>query len=203
MIPALPWLASLLTLVFALRLRGFRRIFGVVFALEIAADAALTGPWSPIPPGTAAATAAGVVFVIAGDLRYFVAYEHVAGGKARLLRAVGLAFVVPVVSHVLALASPRAFANERVVYLVYELLFVLLAAIMLARAGRLPEASRKVAREITAFELAQYGLWAGADAILLKTGSDAGYAPRIAANVMYYALFVAFVLWRAPREEGA
>ena len=43
------------------------------------------------------------------------------------------------------------------------------------------------------FVLLYYGLWATADAIILATGSDLGFAVRVVPNVLYYGGLIAVI----------
>jgi hypothetical protein len=147
------------------------------------------------------------VFVIVGDARYFVLVERARAGRldaSALALAGGLSFVVPIASWLPQLAWPAAFANGRHVFLLYEVMFVALAAAMrvwlprrLARAGADDEA-RRWALRVTHFELAQYALWATSDLVILA-GYDLGFALRLVPNAMYYILYLPFVAWSAPR----
>jgi hypothetical protein len=201
LVTALPCVVALVVLVAAQWRRGFARGFGTVFAVGIAADAWLNGAWSPIPAATALATAVEVFFVIFGDFRYFVVLEHALEGKLALVRAAGWAFIVPVTTQLVRWAAPRMAHDDRSTYLLYELLFVGLAAgIWLLRLPR-GSAAARLARRATVFEIVQYAIWAGADVGLMKTGHDAFYAVRIVANLMYYVAFVPTMLRFIPRDE--
>ncbi|HSQ67420.1 MAG TPA: hypothetical protein VLM85_29620 [Polyangiaceae bacterium] len=217
LVTALPCVVALIVLIAAQWRRGFARGFGTVFAIGIAADAWLNGPWTPVRAGTALATAVGVFFVIFGDFRYFVLLEHAlvephAGaqrgigrtedGKLALVRAAGWAFLVPVTSQLVRWASPRVAHDERSTFLLYELLFFGVAVgIWFFRLPRGTPAAR-LARRATLFEILQYAIWAGADVGLIKTGHDAFYALRIVANLLYYVAFVPTMLRWIPREKA-
>jgi hypothetical protein len=170
-----------------------------VFTLEILADATLTSAWSPVPP--AWGTAVAVVFVILGDLRYFVLL-----GRARWphmpprawVAASALALVVPIASQLLERAHPAPFSNPRTTFLLYELLFALFAGALRVWLGRTPGEAKRWAIRVTDFEIVQYALWALADVVILA-GYDAGFALRLLPNTMYYVFFLPFVAWTAPR----
>jgi hypothetical protein len=208
--PVLFWIGGAAFVAALARRMPFLYGYLVVFALEILADATLTGPWSPVPGIKALATVVPLVFVILGDARYFVLVERARAGRldARAIGvAAGLSLVVPITSWVPQLVWPAAFADSRHVFLLYELMFVALAAGMrawlpqrLARAGDDDEAraSARWAIRATEFELAQYALWAASD-VLILAGFDAGFALRLLPNAMYYVLFLPFVAWSAPR----
>jgi len=186
----LPCIAAIIVVGLALlRKDAFVRAYGALFGVAIAADAYLNGPWTFVKSGTGWATAVSVLFVILGDFRYFVALE-VSLQNARIwLRALGWAFIVPVTVQIVRWSVPRIEKDERATFLLYEISFFALAVAM--RAARVPRAkNRKLAARVTAFELAQYGLWIAADVGLVATDADAFYAPRLAANLMYYVAFV-------------
>lgn len=204
--PLFFWLAAIVfVMVLASRL-PFLAGFLVVFTFEIAADALATGALSPIPKGASWGTPVAVAFVILGDLRYFLLVERFAGKErpfaAVLGAAAAWAFVVPVVSFALRSALPSLASPARVTWLTYELLFLGLALVMrfavLPRraAGASPEVRRWLA-EVTVFEIVQYALWATADVVILA-GLPVGFLLRLVPNAMYYALFLPFVLLRAP-----
>jgi hypothetical protein len=205
------WLAALvLVLVVASRL-PFLAGFLVVFAFEIAADALFTGPLSILPKGASWATPVVVAFVILGDLRYFLLVERFARADRSLGRifasATAWAFVVPVTSFALRSAIPSIAAPVRVTFLTYELLFFALAlalrvAVLPRRAAGAPPEVRRWLSEVTAFEIVQYALWAAADVAILS-GAELGWLLRLAPNAMYYALFLPFVLLRAPASLRA
>lgn len=179
--------------------------------LLIALDALATGSWSPIPADTAASTAAGVGFVILGDLRYFVLLERyslpggpggAAGPLRGLLRALGLSLLIPVLFEVVSLALPTVFAEPRRKFLGYEVLF--LGLLLGVRWGLLPRRLAAGGQDLrgwllrlTTFEVVQYGLWALADVIILA-GARAGLLLRLLPNVLYYVVFIPFAYLTAP-----
>jgi len=194
------------------RLRDpFVRTFLLLFGVEIALDAWCTGAWSPLGEGALAQNVA-IVFVILGDWRYFVLVERYAGcveprgGASPWLRALPWAVAIPILSGVGTRVLPEIFDSLRWIYLVYELMFLVLALVLALyvlprRLASVPEQVRRFILAITWFEIAQYALWAYADVVILEHG-DIGYAFRLVPNAMYYALFLPFVLWWAPRAEA-
>jgi hypothetical protein len=188
----LPCIAALLVVLLATRKAGFARAYGVGFGVAIAADAYLNGPWTFVRQGTAAATAISIFFVILGDFRYFVLIEHALGTKRPLLRAAGWAFVIPVAAQALRWIFPKLATDERSTYLVYELMFFVLACAIAF--SRVRGKASRLARDATAFEIGQYALWALADIALMTTHNDAFFALRLVPNLMYYVAFVPFVL---------
>jgi hypothetical protein len=190
----------------------FIRLFVIVFGVEIALDAWCTGAWSPLGDAGLAQNIA-ILFVILGDLRYFVLVERYAtGGSPRdgaspWLRALGWALIIPILSGLGARVFPEFFASARWIYLVYELMFLALALVLgvVVLPKRLDGVAAPVRRFVLAltwFQAAQYALWAYADVVILSFG-DVGYAFRLIPNAFYYALFLPFVLTRAPRLEPA
>jgi hypothetical protein len=195
---ALPCAASLAIIAWAWRKSVIPHAYATVFAIAIAADAYLNGPWTFVKSGTAWATTASVFFVIFGDFRYFVVLEECMQNAWKLPRAVGWAFVVPVTAQIIRWRFPRIESDERSTFLVYELLFFVLAAITLA--VRVPRAKRQgPARRATQFEIVMYATWIIADVGLMTFGNDVFYGIRLVANLMYYVALVPFM----TRQLGA
>jgi hypothetical protein len=204
-VPVMAWIGCAVALALALvrrRLAPYAAILAVVCAL----DAWLTGAWTPLAQDSLAMSAAGVTFVIAGDFRWFVLLERAARTKttlAGLLTALGLAFIVPGLAQI---ARAAGLSNMRKTFLAYELAFFALAIVMRAAVlpRRLPASGawRTFALRMTAFEIAQYGLWATADILLLATNADAAYLLRMVPNSMYYTLFLIAAVALAPAEDG-
>jgi hypothetical protein len=174
----------------------FLRLFAVVFQIEILADAWLTSPWSLLP----ASSAVSVTFVILGDLRFFVLLERFSFPD-RIHRwtasALVLSFIVP-----LASIPAQSFWSGRVLFLIYELAFLVLAAVIrfLVLPRRAIDSSiRSWLVRLTNFEMIQYATWAFADVIILL-GADVGFLVRLIPNTMYYAAFVPFACFSAPEE---
>jgi uncharacterized membrane protein YpjA len=87
--------------------------------------------------------------------------------------------------------------GSRVLYLVYEVFFFALTLALLARH---PGPKRAPwLRTVSRFVLLYYGLWATADALLLVTGSDAGFALRVVPNLLYYGGLIAVIGWAGSR----
>jgi hypothetical protein len=195
------WLAGLALLPVIVRLRGFIRRYLLAFTIAISVDALLSGALSPIggaPP--AFGTAVALVFVLLGDLRFFLLVERFARRRSYVARALGLTMVVPV----LVIPVRLAAAPDRVLWLTYESLFVALAValrtiVLPRRLHHVPVATRRFLFALTTFQIVQYGLWASADLLLLRD-VGLGWGLRVAANTMYYAGFLAFVALRAPAE---
>ncbi len=206
-LPLLPFLTAPIVLVLGLRLRSLLGWVVAVFAVEIALDAWLTGSLSPIHAPPQLGWVVPVVFVILGDLRYFVVIEACAprpvAWRAALV-STGLAFIVPVTTQIARAISKRVHDDDSVNYLVYELLFFGLAAtfrlfVVPSRTKDSDPERRALALRVTEFEIVQYGLWACADILILSGLEGPGYALRIAPNVLYYVGFLFFV-WSSARS---
>ncbi len=205
-VPVAAWVGCAVAVAIAL-VRRRMVAYTAFFALVCALDAWLTGPWTPLRADSLATTAAGVIFVIAGDFRWFVLLARSARKKTTLagvLIALGLAFIVPVLAQI---ARAAGLSDMRKTFLAYELLFFVLAIVMRAIVlpRRLPASGawRTFALRMTAFEITQYGLWAAADILLLATGADAVYLLRMIPNLLYYAGFLIAATALAPRENDA
>jgi len=186
----IPCVVALVVLVLAQRKRRLPRTYATVFSIAIAADAYLNGPWTPVKASIA--WMVGVFFVILGDFRYFVVFEEATQNRAKLVRAVVWAFVVPVTAQIIRWSIPRIEHDERSTFLLYEILFFVLAA--LTQTFRVPRAKEwDMASRATTFELVQYGTWILADVGLIVSGSDAFWLLRLVANLIYYVAFVPFM----------
>lgn len=189
-LPILPTLAACGMLLASARgafeTRSARHV-AVTFALLAAVDAWLNGPWTPLPATSPWASASAVAGVILGDLRYFLIVRlGRMAFRAALLRALGLALLVPVLSQ-LVVRVPFPDLTPRVLFLIYELaLLVLLVVEHLRRTPR-----DHTSRALLRFELAQYGLWVLAD-VLLLAHVEAGYGLRVLPNLLYYVAFAPF-----------
>lgn len=213
--PAAFWIAGVAFLAWWSRRQAFLVGFFALFTVEILADALASGALSPISPASAWATPASIAFILLGDFRYFLLVERFtrrpdiaareATSPAAWATAAGLSLLVPVASAVVNQAA--RFADVRWTYLVYEAMFFALALalrfVVLPRrlAGARADVRRWLLR-VTLFQVAQYGLWALADVVILR-GVDAGFLLRLIPNAMYYALFLPFVAATTPREIAA
>jgi hypothetical protein len=92
---------------------------------------------------------------------------------------------------------PESSSGPRVLFFVYEVLFVALTLALLRLHPRV--AAVPWLTPVSHFVLVYYGLWATADAILLTTGSDLGFALRVVPNVLYYGGLIAVIGWAASR----
>jgi hypothetical protein len=210
--PILLWIAAALALVFCLnrpRLDPRVRLYCVILGVLSLLDAWLTsnaiygvGEFS----GWLASTVP-LFFVLAGDYRYLLLLGIAAERGAiqidarRLLAAAALVAIVPIFSQAVVAALPASLAGPRVLFLVYEVSFMLLtAALMVWHPGA---RSGSWVAPVSRFVLLYYGLWATADVIILATGSDLGYLLRVVPNVLYYGGLIAVIGWAASRAGDA
>jgi hypothetical protein len=203
-VPGTPWLVSLAFLAVLAASPGRRRGLFASLAILVAVDAWLNGPLTPLAGATAPVrTGVGLAFVLVGDFRYFLVAELAAsGGAGAWRRALLFTFVVPLV----ALPVRLLDVPERVLWLVYETAFLVLALVLrhVVWPRRLRGGSGDVTaavRALTTFQVVQYGLWASADVMLLA-GLDAGWLVRLVPNILYYGAFVPFAWWWLEGAEG-
>jgi hypothetical protein len=207
--PLLLWVAAVLGLLVALSRRGRSpavRTFCIALTILSLLDAWLTTTHVPgLGPLTGrAASLVPLAFVLLGDFRYFLFVESarrdgtLAIDARRVATAGAWTLLVPVASQLVvgALGSDE----PRVLFLVYELLFVVLAlgiaARYLPRHAGAPAWTGRVTRYVALY----YGLWATADTIILTTGADVGFLLRVLPNALYYGGLVAVIAWTAPRS---
>jgi hypothetical protein len=211
--PVFFWMAGLGLLIAVTRRLAFLYAYLVAFVIEILADVTLNGALSPVPPNGRLAGVLGALFIVLGDARYFVLVARAMQASGALtprswIRAFAIAVVVPAASYAATFAFPSTFANARVLYLAYEIAFLVLALAVRAWLARRAwpgdddGRDRRSALLATSFEIAQYGLWAMADVVILM-GHDVGYALRLVPNAMYYALFLPFAWLIAPERMRA
>ena len=148
--------------------------------------------------GGVASRAVPLFFVLAGDFRYLLLLAAArSDGSVRpeargAATALGLTLVVPLSSQAILAVLPGE-PGTRVLYLVYELLFFAFTLVLLARH---PGVRRAVwMRSVSRVVLVYYGLWATADALILATGADAGFALRVIPNVLYYGGLIVVIGW--------
>lgn len=193
-----------LALLFAIARRlPFLYAYLSVFLVVILADATVTGAWSPVPLGTGAYTAFSVIFIILGDVRYFLLAERVTRPRDRLLAtlafSIPMSLLVPVATGIMTRTIPL-MADTRVLYAVYELsMVVIVLALDRYRFGRrdVDPAVRRWVHEVSLLFATLYFGWGACD-LLLLADIELGHLLRIIPNVLYYAVFLPFVLLRAP-----
>jgi hypothetical protein len=217
--PAAFWAAGLAFLAWWMRRKPFLTAFVALFTVEILADALSSGAWSPVTLlHSPAEQPLSIAFVILGDWRYFLVAERYARSPsarpgdatapAAWASSIALSFVVPIASAIANRHLPAGLAADvRWTFLVYEILFFLLAialrfAVYPRRLAAAPAPVRAWILRVTTFEIVQYALWALSDVTILA-GVDAGFALRLVPDGMYYMLFLPFVALTAPAEVDA
>ena len=179
----------------------FFATFFWVFTLEIAADALITGGWSPVPGSSRVGTALSIAFVVLGDFRYFLLVEYVLAKRLTLgvaLRAVAFSLLIPLAT------APISSVDSRVLYLLYEASFACVALLMrffvIPMRGRALEPdARAYLYLLTGFEMVQYVAWAIADMRIIR-GHELGWLLRIVPDALYYAVFLAFAWFGLPKS---
>jgi hypothetical protein len=206
--PLLLWAAAILGLAAALSRTGLSstvRGYCVVLTTMSLLDAWLTGN-QVLGIGSLTGAAASFVpltFVLLGDFRYFLFVEiakpdgALSASAGAFIRACAWTLLVPLLSQLVLVGLGSS--DSRILFIVYELLFVLLA-IGINRLY-LPRRSHALlwTRRVTNFVIVYYALWATADALILVTGLDAGYLLRMLPNVFYYGGLVPMIAWAWPK----
>lgn len=217
--PLVCWIGAALVALVVLRRLVWFHAFLMAGVLVTAADAMVSGGWSLLGGESHGAYLPVVfVFVVLGDLRYYLLVQRATapglvedrwswGGVGVWLKAFGWAVTPSLAVGLLQRLLPRAFAQGRVTFLVYELialcialLFALVLVPALCRRAQVSAARRRWLLGTSAFIVAQYAGWALADVVILS-GGQWGFALRLAPNVMYYALFLPVVFALVPRRE--
>ena len=180
--------------------------WAALFGLVLAADATITGAWSPLPSSSPLFTPLSIAFVILGDARFFFLQERFARPDASTLQVTIVAaltsLVVPVTSTLLREVFPL-LSEGRWLFLGYELLalaFVLGTWLVRYRPALEAESRRWLGR-VTAIFATLYALWATAD-VLILWGVELGHLLRIVPMVLYYAVFLVATVALAPRAHG-
>jgi hypothetical protein len=217
--PGIIWVAGVLFLVALSWRRSFLFGYLTIFTVAILADAAQSGAFAPAQIAQAGFGLPVVItFIILGDFRYFLLIERYAtvregeprfslvgpGSWKAWAVAVPLAFIVPVGSTIIHTGLyPRYFEIPRRTFLLYEAMFLTLVLVM--RFVVLPRKLQHTAPDVrawllrvTAFVGAHYALWALSD-VLILSGVATGNLLRIVPNLMYYAAFLPYVWWTAPK----
>ena len=205
--PGLLWIAAGLAIALCLFRRGLHpsmRRYCVLLGLLSLLDAWLTANHvyglGALPP----ALAGGVplFFVLAGDFRYLLVITagtpdgRLEPTRRSLLSAAALTVLVPVLTQIVLTVLPEPMRGARVMFLIYELSFV---GLTLALLRWHPSARSGWIRSVSWLVVLYYGLWAAADAIILRTGSDLGHLLRVLPNVLYYGGLIAALGLSAPR----
>ena len=206
--PLAAYLAGLF-LLFALAARlPFLYGFLIVFLVTILADATVTGGWSPVPVGSSAYTVFSVLFIILGDLRYFLLAERVTRPSEPFLRtltfSLPVSLIMPVSTGLMTRTIP-GMDDTRVLYIVYESAMAVLVLLLdryRFRSRAVDEDVRRWVHEVSLLFASLYAGWAACD-VLILCGVEAGHLLRVVPNVLYYAAFLIVVFWRAPTRFKA
>ncbi len=203
--PVLLWCAAVIGLAVVMlqrRTSPKARVFCVLFGLVPLLDAWLTADrvMGVGSLGPTAGTVVATFFVIVGDLRVFLFLTAATPGGdlewigSKIARAVGLAFVVPVVTAVFTRLWPQLFRQAPATFLFYEVAFLVL--MLSLRALGMGATRFAWGQKVTLYVLVYYALWALADVVILSLHADIGYLLRVVPNVLYYGgLLVAVSLW--------
>ena len=205
--PLLLWAAALLGLWIALSRRGLSssvRWFCLALASLSVLDAWLTSNQvlGIGPLRGAAASFVPLAFVLIGDFRYFLFVEsarsdgRITVGRKGLARACAWTLLVPLSAQLVVTAVGSA--EPRVLFFVYEVLFVLVSVSVAALYLPSHSDALRWTQSVTLFVLGYYGLWATADAILLGTGADAGFLLRVLPTALYYGGLGPVIALTAP-----
>lgn len=207
--PLLLWLAGAVGIALALSrrelspsMRRYCAALGVLTLMDawltakhIIGIGSLSGPLGSAVP---------LFFVLAGDFRYLLLVTaadtqgEIALGSRALRGAAGLTVIVPIFSQVALSLLPESLNSSRVLFLVYEVSFVLLTLTLI----RVHPRARSIPwiRSVSQFVVFYYALWASADLVILLTDSDLGFALRVVPNVLYYGGLIAVMGRFAPTQ---
>lgn len=210
--PGLLWLAALLAAGVLAARRGLDPLLGRTLAALVGLsllDAWLTSNhvYGIVALPARFASSVSLFFVLAGDFRFLMLAVAAtpAGGlrfEARTLAvAAALTAVAPLSSQAILSLLPDSLAAPRVLFLVYEVAFVMLTLSLMRWHRNLREVAWM--RSVSRFVLLYYALWASADVIILATGSDLGFLLRVVPNILYYGGLIAVIALAAPRRHGS
>lgn len=202
--PLMLWMAAALALAFCLKRAGLNasmRRYCVGLALLSFLDAWLTTHhvFGLGPLQGAAVSLVPLFFVLAGDFRYLLlvtsatAEGAIAPTGKSVVSALGLTMIVPVLSQTAVALLPEPFNGMRMLFLIYEVSFVVLTLVLLRRG--FGATSLPWMRSVSRFVVVYYSLWAGADLVILISGSDLGYLLRVLPNLLYYGGLIAVIGW--------
>lgn len=192
---------------FALVKKPALRAYLLIFSATTLLDILVAGKLIPIARPEVQ-TSIEYIFVVIGDLRFiillaFLIYaqkkmpdvENFKPGGSVIKPALIFMMFASLLVQAIDYAKPGLFSEPRRRFLAYELIslalsFLWIYAVMPQKNVAEREAAflRRVAIPVFAY----YGLWALADTLILN-GFDAGYAIRIAPNLVYYCGFLWWV----------
>jgi hypothetical protein len=110
-----------------------------------------------------------------------------------------MSLIVPVTTGVMA-RTITFMADDRVLYAVYELAMAVIVVVLDRYRFRARNVDAEVQRwvhEVSLLFATLYLGWGACD-LLILAGVELGHLLRVVPNVLYYALFLLFVFWRAP-----
>ncbi len=213
--PGAAWASAFIMLLVVLRRLPFFWAF-VIGALALtSADAMITGGFSRLSVETSTVRMLNVdivpilsfFFVLFGDWRLYLFTERFSGthGPAVWLRSGAIAIIPSFLVFVIGKVWVDAFAQSRVLYLTYEVIFIVLAllyyaTVLRARLSGLGTDTARWLKIVFGFFLVGYAGWAISDIIILS-GQEWGHGLRIVPNLMYYAGIIPLVYFTAPSEE--
>jgi hypothetical protein len=183
--------------------------YAIAVAVETIADAIATGPLTRALDiaGSAAGTALMLTFVLLGDFRVYLlvfGLLSIEDGKSwttAVGRAAAFTTLVPAVAYPTnaLLGAFVEHLDPNSIWLVYEVIFVLVALILRERllglGDRIAPATRRYLSAVLLYVAGYYALWAMADAFIQLADRDLGWAIRMVPNQLYYAWWAPFVFW--------
>ncbi len=208
--PWMLWAAAVAALAFArgrANLDGSVRRYCIALTVLSLLDAWLTSThvYGIGELGERAAQVVPLFFVLAGDFRFLLLFGIAGSGgiltsrRWALVLAALLTLIVPITSQLVLAAIGDDGSDARVLFFVYELLFVLLTLALLRFHTRVREVAWL--RPVCLFVILYYTLWASVDAFMLATASDWGFLLRVVPNLLYYGGLIAAIAWSASRDH--
>jgi hypothetical protein len=152
-------------------------------------------------------TVVPLFFVLMGDLRFLLLVTCATPEGGLVLRAkpvliaIAATLIVPILSQLGLRLLPDSMQSARAMFLIYEVAFACLTLALLRWAPQLRRSPWL--RSFGRYVILYYFLWAGADAIILATGSDLGFAVRVLPNWLYYGGFIGVLGWLAASAGTA
>jgi len=187
----------------------FLRKLLIGYAFLAIADCMITGNLALIPAPVKPYLT--FPFVILGDTRFFFfleRYRRMQVPSPSVVGAFRKSFLISLIVPASSYFAQQLFfpaANIRWMFLLYELLFLVVASCFVGLmfsaksvSSDVPSNQRRWLRTIVLFELAFYSLWATVDVVILS-GHEWGYVLRIVPDVLYYFGFVWIVALSAPK----
>ena len=104
---------------------------------------------------------------------------------------------MPVLSGVIQKSLPIEWQLPRVLYLVYEVLFLVVLVVFNMRN------SLSSVRKLSLYVGLYYAFWVLADIVILAWNWDVGFAIRVIPNLLYYSGFMIVVSSKSLNREHA